>query len=130
MENQIDDQVNLLDYWQVIKKRRKVIFYVFFIAVAATALVSLLMTPIYQAKTTLMAVESSQTSFATALGALQNLPLVGGVVSGSLGKTTTDKLVSILNSRTVAETVIQKLDLIKVIFKKKWDEKKGALGYR
>jgi uncharacterized protein involved in exopolysaccharide biosynthesis len=48
------------------------------------------------------------------------------MVSGSLGKTTTDKLVSILNSRTVAETVIKKLDLTKGIFKNKWDEKKSA----
>ncbi len=84
------------------------------------------MVPIYQAKTTLMAVESSQTSFSTALGALQNLPFLGGVVSGSLGKTATDKLVSILNSRTVAETVIEKLDLNKIIFKNKWNERKGA----
>ena len=126
MENQIDDQFNLLDYWRVIKKRRMVIFYVFFIAIAAATLISFLISPIYQAKTTLMAVESSQTSFVSALGALQNLPFIGGAVSGSLGKTATDKLVSILNSRTVAETVIQKFDLTKVIFKKKWDEKKGS----
>ena len=126
LQNQIDDEVNFLDYLRVIRKRRKVIFYVFFAAIAATTLISFLITPIYQAKTTLMAVESSQTSFVSALGALQNLPFIGGAVSGSLGKTATDKLVSILYSRTVAETVIQKLDLIKVIFKKKWDEKKGA----
>jgi tyrosine-protein kinase Etk/Wzc len=126
LESQNDNQVNLLNYWQVIKKRRKVVFYAFLIAVAAAALISLLMTPTYQAKTTLIAVESSQTSFATALGALQNLPFLGGMVSGSLGKTTTDKLVSILNSRTVAEAVIKKLDLTKIIFKNKWDEKRGA----
>jgi tyrosine-protein kinase Etk/Wzc len=120
------EEIHLLDYWQVVKKRRKVIFSVTFIAVAAAAIISLLMAPTYQAKTTLLAVESSQTSFATALGALQNLPFLGGMVSGSLGKTTTDKLVSILNSRTVAETVVKKLDLTPIIFKNKWDEKKGA----
>jgi tyrosine-protein kinase Etk/Wzc len=124
LENQADEDINLLDYWQVIKKRRKIIFYVFSVAIASAVLISFLIAPTFQAKTTLMAVESSQTSFATALGALQNLPLLGGIVGGSLGKTTTDKLVSILNSRTVAETVIKKLDLIKVIFKKKWDEKR------
>ena len=104
-----DDEVNLVSYWQVIRKRWKVIFFLLFIAVAATTLVSFLIDPTYQAKTTLMAVESSQTSFTSALGALQNLPFVGGAVSGSLGKTATDKFVSILNSRTVAETVIQEV---------------------
>jgi len=126
LENQVDDEVNLVSYWQVIRKRWKVIFYLFVIAVAFTALVNFLMDPTYQAKTTLMSVESSQTSFASALGALQNIPFVGGAVSGSLGKTATDKLVSILNSRTVSETVIKKLDLIKILFQNKWDEKKNA----
>jgi tyrosine-protein kinase Etk/Wzc len=121
-----NNEVNLLDYWQVVTKRRKIVFYVVFIAIALTGVVSLLMTPIYQAKTTLMAVESSQTSFASALGALQNLPFLGGMVGGSLGKTATDKFVSILNSRTVAETVVKKLDLAKVIFENKWDIKKGV----
>jgi tyrosine-protein kinase Etk/Wzc len=120
------DEINLLDYGKVIKKRRKIIFYVPSIAIIFAVIASLLMTPVYQAKTTLMAVESSQTGFASALGALQNIPFLGGAVSGTMGKTATDKLVSILNSRTVAETVIKKLDLIKVIFKKKWDEKKGV----
>jgi tyrosine-protein kinase Etk/Wzc len=120
------DEINLLEYWQVIKKRWRIVFYVFFIGIASATIVSFLMTPVYQAKTTLMAVESSQTGFASALGAIQNIPFLGGAVSGTLGKTATDKLVSILSSRTVAETVIKRLDLIKVIFKKEWDEKKGA----
>ena len=106
-------------------KRRKVVIYVFLISVVSTAVISLLMTPIYQAKATLMPVESSQGRFSTALGTLQNIPFVGGAVGGALGKTATDKLVTILNSRTIAEGVIKKMDLIKVLFKDGWDEKTG-----
>ncbi len=124
---QTDDinEINLLDYWRVIWKRRKVILYLLLISVISTAVVSLLMTPIYQAKATLMPVESAQGRFSAALGALQNIPFFGGAVGGALGKTATDKLVSILNSRTVTEEVIKKLDLVPIIFADKWDSQKG-----
>jgi tyrosine-protein kinase Etk/Wzc len=118
-----DDEVNLLDYWRVIKKRRKVILLLFFASVVAAAVISLLMPPIFQAKVTLMPVESSQGRFSAALGSLQNLPFIGGAVGGALGKTATDKLNSILNSRTAAEGVIKSMNLTPVLFKDKWDEK-------
>jgi uncharacterized protein involved in exopolysaccharide biosynthesis len=124
--DQIDqtDEINLLDYWRVIWRRRKVILLVFFVSVVSAAIISLRMIPIYQAKATLMPIESSQGRFASALGAFQNLPFVGGAVGGALSKTASDKLVSILNSRTIAEDVIKKLDLIKIVFKNMWDEKR------
>ncbi len=125
-KNQIDqidqtDEINLLDYWRVIWKRRLLILLLFLISVVAAAVISLRMTPIYQAKATLMPVESSQGRFSGALGALQNIPFVGG----ALGKTGTDKIVTILNSRTLAEDVIKKMDLIKILFKMNWDKEKG-----
>ncbi len=87
------------------------------------------MTPIYQAKATLMPVESSQGRISAALGFLQNIPLVGGAVGGALGKTATDKLLSILNSRTVTENVIKSLDLTKLLFKDQKDWKKEIIGF-
>jgi len=121
--DQIDqtDEINLLDYWRVIWKRRLLILLLFLISVVAAAVISLRMTPIYQARATLMPVESSQSRFSGALGALQNIPFVGG----ALGKTGTDKIVTILNSRTLAEDVIKKMDLIKILFKMNWDKEKG-----
>ena len=123
--DQDEEEVTLLDYWWIIQKRRKIVIYIFIITVIFTAIISLIMTPIYQAKATLMPVESSQGRFAAALGTLQNIPFVGGAVGGALGKTATDKLVTILNSRTVAEDVIKKMDLTKIIFKDRWDQEKG-----
>ncbi|MDI6754546.1 MAG: GNVR domain-containing protein, partial [Thermodesulfobacteriota bacterium] len=100
-----------------------VIGFLFLVSVASAAVISLLMTPIFQAKATLMPVESSQGRFSAALGTLQNLPFVGGAVGGAWGKTATDKLTSILNSRTVAEDVIKSLKLMPVLFLEYWDEK-------
>jgi len=122
------DEINLLDYWRVIWKRRWLILSIFFISVISTAIISLRMTPIYQAKATLMPVESSQGRFSAALGALQNIPFVGGAVGGALGKTATDKLISIMNSRTLAENVIKSLNLVKLLFKDKEDWKEEILS--
>jgi uncharacterized protein involved in exopolysaccharide biosynthesis len=55
---------------------------------------------------------------------LQSLHFIGGAVGGALGKTATDKLVTILNSRTLGEEVIKRMDLIKILFKEKWDHGK------
>ena len=117
------EEVNLLDYWRVLKKRWKFILLLFSASVVSAAIISLRMTPIFQAKATFMPVESSQGRFSTALGSLQSLPFVGGAMGGMLGKTATDKLVSILNSRTVSEQVIKSLNLIPILFKDVWDEK-------
>ncbi len=119
------DELNFLEYWRVVRKHTKLISCLFIICVISTAVISLLMTPIYQAKTTLMAIESPQGRISSALGALQNIPFVGGAVGGALGKTVTDRFVNILNSRTIAEDVIHELNLTKELFKENWDPEKG-----
>ncbi len=115
------EEVTLADYWGVIWKRRLVILGVLLITLFCTGLVKSLMTPVYQARTTLLPIEASQGRFASALGSLQNIPLVGGAIGGAMGRGGIDKLVSILSSRTIAEEVIQQLDLIKDIFPDAWD---------
>jgi uncharacterized protein involved in exopolysaccharide biosynthesis len=109
----MEDEINLLDYWRVIRKRWKMITLIFFTAVVIAAVVSLLMTPIYQAKATLMPIESSGSQFSAALRTLESLPFVSGMVpSGASG----DKLIAVLKSRTVAEEVIHALGLIDRLF--------------
>ncbi|RLB29553.1 MAG: hypothetical protein DRG87_06900 [Deltaproteobacteria bacterium] len=112
-EPYMEDEINLLDYWRVIRKRWKIIGVIFFTAVVVAAVVSLLMTPIYQAKATLMPIESSGSQVSAALRSLENLPFVGGMVPGGASG---DKMIAVLKSRTVAEDVIHTLDLINVLF--------------
>ncbi len=113
-----DDEINLLDYWRVIKKRSKLILALFLVSVISAAVVSLYMTPIYEAKVTLMPIDSSQSRLSATLGSLQNIPFVGG-----LAKTASGTLIGILDSRTVAENVIRSLNLIGVLFEEQWDDK-------
>jgi len=116
-----EDNINLLDYWRVIRRRWRIIAVMFLTAVITAAVVSLLMTPIYQAKTTIMPLESSGGHVPAALRNLDSLPFVGGLVPG-IGGASANKLVSVLKSRTVAEEVIQALDLIKALFEGPQDE--------
>jgi len=113
-----EEEINLLDYWRVIRKRWKIVAWIFGASVLIAVIVSLLMTPIYQAKTTIMPVESSGGGISAAL---QSLPFVGGMVPG-IGGASANKLVTVLKSRTMAEDVIQALELIKVLFEEPWDE--------
>jgi len=79
------------------------------------AIVSLRMTPIYQARATFMPIESSGGQVSAALRSLGSLPFVGGMLP-SVGGASASKLVTVLSSRTMAEDVIKSLDLIKVLF--------------
>ena len=125
MEMEREDEINLLDYWQVIRKRWRIIAGIFGVSVVTAAIVSLLMTPIYQAKATIMPVESSGGRLSGALQNLSSIPFVGGILPGS-GGTSATKLVAILNSRTLAEDIIQSFNLMKVIFEVK-EEKPPTL---
>ena len=117
----IEDEINLLDYWRIVMKRWKIIAGIFVISVVTAAIISLLMTPIYQAKATLMPVESSGGRLSGALQNLGSLPFVGGMVPG-IGGASATKLVAVLKSRTLAEDVIHALNLTRVFFKDKKDK--------
>ena len=117
----IEDEINLLDYWRVIRKRWRIIAGIFGIFVVTAAIISLLMTPIYQAKATLMPVESSGGRLSGALQNLSSLPFVGGMVPG-IGGASATKLVAVLKSRTLAEDVIHALNLTRIFFKDKKDK--------
>jgi len=116
-----EDEINLLDYWRVIIKRWRIITLIFWASVIAAAIVSLLMTPIYQAKATIMPIESSGGRLSSALRSLGSVPFVGGMLP-SIGGASANKLEAVLKSRTMAEDVIQSLDLIKILFEEPQDE--------
>jgi len=116
-----EDEINLLDYWRVIRRRWKIIAMIFLTSVVTAVVVSLLMTPIYQAKTTIMPIESSGGQVSAALRSLGSLPFVGGMLP-SVGGASASKLVAVLKSRTVAKDVINSIDLIKVLFEEPQDE--------
>jgi len=109
MEMETEDEINLLKYWRIIKRRWKIIAVIFLTSLVTVAVISLRMTPIYQARTTIMPIESSGGQVADAL---RDIPFLGGI-----GGTSANKLVVFLESRTMAENIVQDLDLINVFSK-------------
>jgi tyrosine-protein kinase Etk/Wzc len=117
-----DDEINLLDYWNVIRRRKKVIIALFLASVIVTMVVSLLLPPYYRSESVIIAAGSE----AGGLGAaLSSSPLAGALVGAAGIQTPADKVMVILKSRTVAEAVIRKFDLLRVFNESDWDPGKG-----
>ena len=109
-----EDEVNLLDYWRVIRKHRLLIGGLFFVAVALALAVSLLMPKIYESTATLL--PSLDSKEGGGLGAL--LAASGGGAAQGLGitlpgapATPTDIFRAMLTSRIMADEVIKRFDL-------------------
>lgn len=95
----------------------------FTIAVAVTTFVSFRMPKFFKSETVIISSSSDSGGLASALS---SLPLAG--MLGSVGgvQTSADKLMVVLKSRSTAEAVIRRFDLVKVLFDEKWDKEKNA----
>jgi len=103
----MDDEINLLDYWRVIVKRKWLIIGLTLICAFSALVYSLMQPKLYKATATIMTVEGGGGGLASALAAV---PFLGGVGGGSGGEA---KLAPILQSATLAMQVAQELDLEK-----------------
>jgi len=115
-QNPIDNthETNLLELWRVMVRRWKMIAVLFFASTLTTLIISLLLPKIYQAKATLLPLESPEASLSATLAALGGIAGEAGV---SIGKSTpAEKFEAVLKSRTLAENVIQKLNLLPELF--------------
>lgn len=104
----MEEEINLLDYYKVIKKRWKIIFYIFIISVVSTIIISFKLPKIYQAKSVIF-VQSGGGGISSLVA---NLP-VPFDISGLTGPTSSDYLVALLKSETLREKVVKKLKLDK-----------------
>jgi tyrosine-protein kinase Etk/Wzc len=109
---------DLLELWLVLWNQRKFLLALFLVATISTGCLSLFVFPkIYQAKASLIPVESRE-------GGLSSyLSMLGGIgLSLPAGKAAPSQtLVAILESRTLKEKVISRLDLLKIFSEKEWD---------
>ena len=115
---------NLRAYWRVLVRRRALILSLVVVVTVMTACLTLLQPNIYQSTATLMPLGTSRGSLPTAmLGELGGfLPSGAGTLLGK--ESPTDRLLAILRSRTLAREVIQSLDLLPILFAKKWHAEK------
>jgi uncharacterized protein involved in exopolysaccharide biosynthesis len=104
----MEEEINLLDYYKVIKKRWKIIFYIFIISVISTIVVSFKLPKIYQAKSVIFV--QGGTGGISSLVA--NLPIPVDI-SGITGGGSSDYLVALLKSENLREKIIKKIKLDK-----------------
>ena len=117
-----DDEINLLELWQVIWNRRRFIAYFVSAVVVLTVIVSLLMTNIYESKAVIMTVESKSSASGGGMAAA-----MGGGLGGMIGTPESASAVEIstlLKSNILRSKIIQEYNLLPILFSDQWDEEK------
>jgi tyrosine-protein kinase Etk/Wzc len=108
----VEDEINLLDYLIVLLKRKKLIISITLGAAAIAAIIVFIMTPIYRAETRILPPQTGSSSIA--LSMLTQMTGAQGITE-SLGlKTPGDLYVGILKSRTIADRIIDRFNLMKL----------------
>ena len=120
-----EDEINLLDYWRVIWKRRKLIGYIVLATVLLTVIVSLCMTNIYRAETVIMPVSAKGGGGGGGGGLAALTSQFGGLPGIAMpGSSSATEIVSLLKSNILGEKVIAQHNLLPVLFEDNWDAKK------
>lgn len=115
----VEDEINLFDYWNIIVKRKKLIFVITSIITVTSIFYSLFLPKIYRAECTLMPVGGHVGSGGLLLAQQAFAQVGGGSLEGLIGSTTNDassQILAIMNSKTLAERVIEKMDLFPVLY--------------
>ncbi len=116
----IEDEINLIDYFMVLLKHKRMIFFIVALAIILSVVVSLLLPKMYTATARVLPPKEPDSGLSTLL-TQSGGPL--GSLAGSFmqGKTTSDLYVGMLKSRTVADVLIKEFNL-KELYKKKYLE--------
>lgn len=119
---QMDDEINLLDYWRVVWKRKVLIILIGFITVTSTVIYTLTITDIYQS-TAIITPISSKDSGGGGLSVLAQQ--FGGLPGISLpGSSSASEITNLLKSNILREKVIEKNNLLPILFYEKWNDEK------
>ncbi len=126
-----EDEINLLGYWRLLWKRRWLIGSLCTTAVITTMIVSLMMPKIYESTATLLPqLASGQDG---GLGALFASSATGsaaqslGIALPRMPATSTDIFAAMLKSRTMADDLIERLDLMDYYEAKTMHDARNAL---
>lgn len=113
-----DDEINLLDYLKVILKHKRLIIAISAIAVAATIVISLTMTPVYESKTIVISAAQQKE-----LSPMVGLAAQFGIATPA--SSSVAEIVNLLNSNVLRERIIRGYNLLDVFFKKGSLDKKS-----
>ncbi|MGE3540895.1 MAG: GumC family protein [Candidatus Tectimicrobiota bacterium] len=114
-----EDELSLRDYWRILVHYRRSILTLTSAVIVLIALWTLSQPNTYRGTTTLMPLSGPRSSLSSALGELGGLvPGLGGAFSKD---NPTDRLQVVLQSYTLALSVVRHLNLLPVLFASKWD---------
>jgi len=123
-----DDEINLLDYWRVIVKRKVLIGGIVFVAIVASVIYSLILPPIFASSTTIFPPQQESSSMASGIMSQLGGGL-GGLAGGFLGiSTPVDTWLAILKSETIKEAIINRFGLMKVFEAKNMEDARETLN--
>ena len=117
-----EDEINLVDAFLTLLKYKRLIILLVFLSGLAAVVISLQMENIYRSEATLALRENENNG--PSLGSLGGL---GGIVAGQLGiggGGSLEKIEAVLNSRDLSTRIIEKYDLMPILFAENWDAKK------
>jgi len=108
-----DDEINLLDYWRVLKKHGRMILGLVFVSVVVAGVLSyFVMTKIYESTASILAPKESGgggAGLAAALAASGAGQFLGGLIPS--GGSNREVFVAILKSRTMAQDLVDRFRL-------------------
>lgn len=113
------DNVDLLNMWRSIQRRWRFILFFTAVVTGSGIMISLILPKAYTSKAILLPLSNGSGS----AGSAQSL--LGGLSLGGLapGKSQHSELMAVLESRSLAEMVIQDYDLLPQLYSTLWDKK-------
>ncbi len=105
-----EEEIDLYELWEILLKRKKLIFSFFTIGLVLATVVSFLMKPVYRSEASVIPVSSQPTSgIAELAGQFLGIQIKG--------ENTSSKIMAVLKSRTLRERVVKKLNLVEILAK-------------
>lgn len=123
-EESSEEEINLLDYWRVIWKRKIFIISVIFLITLISVIISINAIEIYQTTAIISPLREEKGGGGMSLLSQQfgGLGSIAGISLPSSKSST--EIMNLLNSNMIREKMINKYDLLPVLFSKKWDKEK------
>jgi len=118
-----NEDIILIEYWNVLWRRKKMVISICSASVLLAMVISLLMPKYFRSETVLMPVGPDAGGLAAALS---NMPLAGALTGAAGIQTPADKIMIVLKSRTIAEQVVRKFDLLKRFNEDDWEAGRNA----
>src|SRR4030066_770084 len=119
-----EEEINLLDYWRVIWKRKILIISVVFLITLLSVIISLYAVEVYQTTAIISPLREEKGGGGMSLLSQQfgGLGSIAGISLPSSKSST--EIMNLLNSNMIREKMIEKYNLLPVLFSKNWDKDK------